>query len=123
MRYEVYRNKSVSPEDLKKDLEFYGQVESEDKWLAGGAQGNLNCDMYTDGPLHPEVEEGVYFVTQLVKKMLHDHVDREKLRGSEWWPARRTSEKKGVGEDEAFCRGVCESARPNDAGGDDILAW
>lgn len=123
MRYEVYRHKNTSPEALKKDLEFFGQVESEDKWLASGSQSNLNSDTYTVGPLHPEVEQAVTFVTKLVKTMLHEHVDKEKKDGSDWWPARRIAERTAVEEDESFCRDVCASPTNNDSKATDVLAW
>ena len=123
MRYEVYRHKDTSPEDFKKDLDFYKQVESEDKWLAGGSQLNFDNDTYTVGPLHPDVEEAVTYVTKLVKKMLQDHVNEEKSRGEQWWPARRVHKLEGMEEDEAFCRNVCASSVSNETGGDDVLAW
>ncbi|KAG6357524.1 hypothetical protein INS49_013401 [Diaporthe citri] len=56
MRYEVYRSKTATPEQLKEKLDFIAQVEGEDKCLANGAQGNLNSDTYTTGPFHPDVE-------------------------------------------------------------------
>lgn len=129
MRYEVYRHKNTSPEKLKEDLDFYGQVESEDKWLANGAQSNLNSDTYTIGPFHPGVEKGVTYLVKLVKNLLHEHVDEEKKRGNEWWPARR-SNPKGIGEtvdeDELFCKRVCSSAKANGTEatvGESALAW
>ncbi|KAJ9144620.1 Rieske domain-containing protein [Pleurostoma richardsiae] len=128
MRYEVYRSKSATPEELKEKLDFFAQVEGEDKWLANGAQHNLNSDTFTVGPFHPDVEEAVTYVGGLVKKMLHDHVAEEKNRGEEWWPARRINIKgtsDTTAEDEAFCRGVCAAAsgaNPSN-GGIEGLAW
>lgn len=120
MRYEVYRSKTASPEELKENLDFFNQVESEDKWLANGAQSNLNSDTFTTGPFHPDVEEAVSFVAGIVKKALHDHIDDEKKRGAEWWPARRTPVEESSQEDEAFCRGICGTSTVPGAEG---LAW
>ncbi|UQC87907.1 uncharacterized protein CLUP02_13428 [Colletotrichum lupini] len=126
MRYEVYRSKTATPEELKEKLDFFSQVESEDKWLANGSQSNLNSDTYTTGPFHPDVEEAVVYVIGKVKGLLHDHVAEERKRGSEWWPARRgpvQATKSSAEEDEAFCRGVCSSSNMNDKAVPEGLAW
>lgn len=123
MRYEVYRSKNATPEQLKEKLDFFAQVEGEDKWLANGAQGNLNSDTYTTGPFHPDVEEGVTYVVGLVKKILRDHVDEEKKRGAEWWPARRALVQSASEEDEVFCRGVCDNSVHNESNVPEGLAW
>ncbi|XXG96485.1 hypothetical protein Hte_002768 [Hypoxylon texense] len=123
MRYEVYRHKSVSPEDFKKEVDFFGQVEAEDKWLANGVQGNFNGDTYVTGPLHPDVEEAVSYVMKLVRNMIHVHADEEKQRKAEWWPARRSTKEAGAIEDEAFCRDVCKSAVVEGESSVDVLAW
>lgn len=49
MRYEVYRSKSVSAEEFKKEVDFFGQVEEEDKFLANGSQANFNSNTYRSG--------------------------------------------------------------------------
>ncbi|EXL67212.1 cytochrome P450 oxidoreductase [Fusarium oxysporum f. sp. conglutinans race 2 54008] len=123
MRYEVYRAKDATDKAFREKLDFFAQVEGEDKWLANGAQGNLNSDTYTTGPFHPEVEEGVTFVTSLIKDVLHQHVDEEKKRGDEWWPARRALVKKTSEEDEVFCRGVCQNSTQNGNSAGEKLAW
>ncbi|KXH69318.1 hypothetical protein CSAL01_07616 [Colletotrichum salicis] len=126
MRYEVYRPKTVTPEELKEKLDFFSQVESEDKWLANGSQSNLNSDTYTTGSFHPDVEEAVVYVIGKVKGLLHDHVAEERKRGSEWWPARRSpvqATRSSAEEDEAFCRGVCSNSSVNDKAMPEGLAW
>lgn len=123
MRYEVYRSKTATPEQLKEKLDFFAQVEGEDKWLANGAQANLNSDTYTTGPFHPDVEEGVTYVVALVKKILRDHVDEEKKRGAEWWPARRALVQSASEEDEVFCRGVCGNSIHNGSNVPEGLSW
>jgi len=121
MRYEVYRRKGVSAEEYKDELDFYNQVEGEDKFLANGAQGNLNTGMYTAGPLHPDLEEGVAYVEGLIRNMLHEHVERERSEGHQIWPAKRQMHGKELNEDEALCNEVCSTA----AGGGPAtqLAW
>lgn len=123
MRYEVYRSKTATEEKLKEKLEFFAQVEREDKWLANGAQSNLNSDTYTTGPVHPDVEKAVTYGVGLVKNMLRDHVDEEKKRGAEWWPARRAPVQSASEEDEAFCRGVCSNSVNNGGNGSEGLSW
>ncbi|KAF9879240.1 rieske domain-containing protein [Colletotrichum karsti] len=126
MRYEVYRSKSATPEQVKEKLDFFSQVESEDKWLANGSQANLNSDTYMTGPFHPDVEEAVVYVIGRVKGMLHEHVAEEKKRGSEWWPARRgpvQATKSSAEQDEAFCRGVCENSALRGGSAPEGLAW
>lgn len=126
MRYEVYRSKSATPEQVKEKLDFFSQVESEDKWLANGSQANLNSDTYMTGPFHPDVEEAVVYVIGRVKGMLHEHVDEEKKRGAEWWPARRgpvQATKSSAEQDEAFCRGVCENSALRGGSAPQGLAW
>lgn len=120
MRYEVYRRKNVSPEELKAEIDFYNQVEGEDKFLANGAQANLNSDTYTAGPLHPELEEGVTYVEAIIRKMLHEHLDREKSEGKQIWPARRSMPGQQLEDDEAFYQDVCKLAS---CGGSEQLAW
>lgn len=123
MRYEVYRAKDATDEQFKEKLDFFAQVEGEDKWLANGTQSNLNSDTYTTGPFHPEVEEGVTFVTELIKDILHQHIDEEKERGDEWWPARRALIKKTSEEDEVFCRSVCQNSTSNGNSMPEGLSW
>lgn len=114
MRYEVYRHKSVSDTEFTESLDFYKQVEAEDKWLANGAQGNLNSDTYVAGPLHPELEEGVSYCEKLISDMVTKHAEMEKAAGHQIWPARRVIDSKNVQEKEQFCQDMC---------GDEKLGW
>ncbi|KAH7160548.1 hypothetical protein B0J13DRAFT_603021 [Dactylonectria estremocensis] len=59
MRYEVYRNKHLSAENLKEAVDFFKQSENEDKYLGNNAQKRLNSDTYIAGPLHPYMQEAV----------------------------------------------------------------
>lgn len=120
MRYEVYRRKGIDAEEVKKEIDFYYQVEGEDKWLANGAQSNLNAGPYVAGPLHPELEEGVAYTEQIIRDLVQKHADQEKKEGRQIWPATRQMRGKQVEEDEALCRGICETTN---GGGQQLLAW
>lgn len=120
MRYEVYRRKGIDAEEVKKEIDFYYQVEGEDKWLANGAQGNLNSNTFVAGPLHPELEEGVAYTEKIIRDLVHKHADREKKEGRQIWPATRQIQGKQVAEDEALCRGICETTN---GAGQELLAW
>ncbi|KAJ3521448.1 hypothetical protein NM208_g13283 [Fusarium decemcellulare] len=111
VRYEVYRNKNSSQEDFKAEVDFFKQVENEDKGLGNNAQVGLNSDTYTAGPLHPYMERAVEYFEGVLRAMLKKHSEEEKSQGRELWPARRTIPNSQLEEDEAFCRGVCESAK------------
>ena len=110
MRYEIYRNKNSSLEDVKQEVDFFKQVEREDKWLGNGAQKNLNTDTYVSGPLHPYMEQAVYYFEGFTRQAVREHLDKEKLVGHEIWPARRAYQNKQLAEDEACCAEVCASA-------------
>lgn len=120
MRYEIYRRKGVDPEVVKKEIEFYNQVEGEDKWLANGAQANLNSSTFVAGPLHPELEQGVAYCEKIIRELLLKHGEKEKEQGGPIWPATRARPGKQLEEDEAFCRGVCETSN---GAGQELLAW
>lgn len=120
MRYEVYRRKGIDPEVVKKEIDFYNQVEGEDKWLANGAQGNLNSGTYVAGPLHPELEEGVAYCEKIIREIVYRHAEREKKEGRQIWPATREVNGKQIKDDEALCRDICE--RTNGAV-QEQLAW
>ncbi|KAH0832538.1 Rieske 2Fe-2S family protein [Fonsecaea pedrosoi] len=120
MRYEVYRRKGIDPAKLEKELDFYSQVEGEDKWLANGAQGNLNSGAFVTGPLHPDLEAGVSYTESIIREMLLKHAEREKVAGKQIWPAKRSASGSQLEEDEAFCKGICDGA----GGADAVkLAW
>ncbi|KAM5343356.1 hypothetical protein ACJ41O_011893 [Fusarium nematophilum] len=121
MRYEVYRNKNSSEEDFKESVDFFKQVENEDKYLGNNAQKGLNSDTYTAGPLHSYMERAVEYFESVLRSTLKKHVEEEKALGKEVWPARRTIPNAQLDEDEAFCRGVCESAKATNGKG--TLAW
>ncbi|KAJ5382631.1 Rieske iron-sulfur domain-containing protein [Penicillium concentricum] len=121
MRYEVYRNKNSSEEEFTKEIDFFKQVENEDKYLGTNAQKGLNSDTYNAGPLHPYMEHAVKYFESLVRSTLKSHVEEEKSLGKEIWPARRKLSNAQLDEDEAFCRGVCESAKATSGNG--ALAW
>ncbi|KAJ4189396.1 hypothetical protein NW755_006214 [Fusarium falciforme] len=118
VRYEVYRNKHSSEEDFKAEVDFFKQVENEDKWLGNNAQVGLNSDTYAAGPLHPYMERAVEYFEGVLRSMLKKHTEEEKSQSRELWPARRTLAGSQLEEDEAFCRGVCESAKNAET-----LAW
>lgn len=121
MRYEFYRNTKCTDAEVKHGIDFFKQVENEDKWLGNNAQVNLNTGTYVAGPLHPYMEVAVSYFESLVRKVLKDHVENEKTVGHEIWPASRTQPGKQVEEDEVFCKSVCDSAvgaNPNS-----VLAW
>jgi hypothetical protein len=122
MRYEVYVNKNVARADVDAEINFFKQVEKEDKWLGNKAQGGLNSDTYTAGPLHPYMERAVHYFESLVRPMLRDHAEMEKKFGQKIWPARRLLENKQLQEDEEFCRGICESGTGG-VGDRSVLSW
>lgn len=120
MRYEVYHRKGIDPEAVKAQIDFYYQVEGEDKWLANGAQSNLNSSTFVAGPLHPELEEGVVYCEKIIREILNKHAEREKKEGRPVWPATRGVQGLQVEQDEAFCRGVCETSNGS---AEEQLAW
>lgn len=108
MRYEFYRNVNVPVEAFQQEVDFFKQVENEDKWLSNNAQDNLNNDTYVAGPLHPYMERAVKYFEDLLRPLLREHVEREKKLGHEIWAARRTEDNQNaVSEDEAFCKSLC----------------
>lgn len=119
MRYEFYKSTKCSVADFQADMDFYKQVEGEDKILANNTQANLNTNTYVAGPLHPNVEEAVAYFETLIRRVLKEHAAMEKVVGKQVWPARRGLGTTQENEDEAFCRGLCETAN----GTDGELAW
>lgn len=108
MRYEVYRNKNSSQEDFLEAVNFFKQVENEDKWLGNNAQPGLNSDTYVAGPLHPYMEKAVAYFESLLRPALKNHVENEKKVGQEVWPARRGLRNAQLEDDEGFCRSLCD---------------
>lgn len=121
VRYEVYRNKNASQKDFTEGVNFFKQVENEDKYLGNNAQRGLNSGTYTAGPLHPYMERAVEYFESVLRSTLKAHVDEEKVQGREVWPARRSIPNAQLEEDDAFCRGVCESAKATN--GKSTLVW
>ncbi|EXJ72496.1 uncharacterized protein A1O5_05001 [Cladophialophora psammophila CBS 110553] len=110
MRYEIYRNKNSSLETFTKEVEFFKQVEREDKWLGNETQRNLNTDTYVSGPLHPYMEQAVAYFEGLTRQALREHMDKEKEAGREIWPVRRPYKGEQLALDEDFCKEVCSSS-------------
>ncbi|KAF9520357.1 hypothetical protein BS47DRAFT_1387388 [Hydnum rufescens UP504] len=59
MKYDVFKRKTISAEDLRDYITFYEQVEDEDFMLCCATQRNLNTGIYSRGILHPEKEVGL----------------------------------------------------------------
>jgi Ring hydroxylating alpha subunit (catalytic domain) len=111
MRYEFYRNNKVPQEAFQGEVDFFKQVEAEDKWLSNNAQLNLNSDTYVAGPLHPYMERAVKYFEDLLRPLLYEHVAEEKKSGKEYWPARRAEDpQKGASDDELFCQSLCDKS-------------
>jgi hypothetical protein len=122
MRYEIYRNKQVSDDAFKGAVNFFKQVEGEDKWLSNTAQPGLNSDTYIAGPLHPYMEKAVAYFEDVLRKKLADHVEAEKQIGKEIRPAVRDLANTQLNKDEQFCRDLCSSENPL-ASERGVLAW
>ncbi|KAL3487083.1 Rieske [2Fe-2S] iron-sulfur domain-containing protein [Aspergillus germanicus] len=125
MHYEIYRNNTVSEEEFKEAVEFFKQVEREDKLLGNGAQGNLNTNTYVAGPLHPRMEESLLFFHRLLRQAMKEHFEVEKVTGKEIWPARRVPHVNGqLKEDEAFAEALCGGSSSSTCSGTDSdLSW
>ena len=119
MHYEVFVNKNTPRAEVDAEINFFKQVENEDKWLGNKAQGGLSSDTYTAGPLHPYMERAVEYFENLLRPMLKEHEAEEKKLGRQIWPARRELESKQLKEDEEFCRGICESHTTTRS----VLSW
>lgn len=126
MSYQIYRNKTASRAEFAAGVEFFKQVEREDKALGNGAQSNLNTDTYVAGPLHPRMEDAVYHFHKLLRQSLHTHREAEAAQGKEIWPARRTQEEENLqlSEDRLFCQNVCNTPLDDrESGQRELLAW
>lgn len=119
MRYEVFRNKNSTDEEVKAEVDFFKQVENEDKWLGNNAQRGLNSDTYVAGPLHPYMERAVEYFESVHRPMLKKHVEEERALGRQIWPARRSMKNDSLEKDEEFCRSICESSGKVNK----VLAW
>lgn len=113
MRYEVYRHVNATQEEFDRDLEFFRQVETEDKFLANGAQNNYNTETFVSGPMHPDLEIGVIHFHSIVRNMIKEHAQKEQEKGSKIWPTRREVETAQVKEDLSFCDNVCSHQSEN----------
>lgn len=122
MRYEIYRNKHSPDNAVKEAVDFFKQVESEDKWLANNAQPGLNSDTYIAGPLHPYMERAVAYFEEVLRKMLMEHAEAEKKIGKEISPAVRQLVNTQLNMDEQFCRDLCNSGNISQEK-DSVLAW
>ena len=110
MQYEVYRNSNSSDDDFKEMDAFFKQVEKEDKYLCTNAQKNINAGAYVSGPLHPHNEKGVLHFKSLVKSLLTEHRENERLSGHEITPGKRSPDDADIAEEELFCKEVCTTS-------------
>lgn len=121
IRYEVFRHRSATDEDLAPIQEIYKRLENEDKALFDKAQKNVNRDISPSGELRQQRTEAALWFQKLTKDEIMEWQRREKVLGREIWPARPPAaglEGKGTNDDEEFCSGLaCES------GVKEGLAW
>ncbi|THH05920.1 hypothetical protein EW145_g4448 [Phellinidium pouzarii] len=96
MEYDVYRRKTITYEELREFMKFYEQVEKEDYNLCTATQKGLNAGIYSQGPLHPDKENGVIFYQErTVGKHIdfcEKHLAAEKAAGREIYPAQPASQ-------------------------------
>lgn len=119
LRYDFFRNTKVELKDYTETVEFFKQVEKEDKWLSDTDQVNLDSTTYTSGPLHPDMEKAVTKFETLLRSVLKQHHEKEKSAGNQIWPAKRVYSSSQTNEDEAFCQSVCKINDANPEG----LVW
>ncbi|EXJ63125.1 hypothetical protein A1O7_03570 [Cladophialophora yegresii CBS 114405] len=110
MQYEVYRHADCTDQDFEDLDKFFKQVEAEDKYLCTNAQKNLNAGGYVTGPLHPHREKGVLHFKSLIKRLLVEHGNQEKILGREITPVNRSPDNTDIVEEELFCKDVCSRA-------------
>lgn len=89
MHYQIFRNKNSSEEQFQAIHQLYAKVVSEDKVLCELAQKNLNAEIFVNGEMHPRLEKGPLFFQKVVRKVIREHWEREKLAKKEIWPARQ----------------------------------
>lgn len=87
MRYEVYRNKYATDEAFHEIDSLYKRVMSEDKFLALGAQRNIERGVFINGEMHPGMEKGAIWFQTNVRDQVQEHFNREVEAGRQIWPA------------------------------------
>lgn len=88
LQYDIYLKKNGDEAQQKDFVDFMQQLNVEDLFLCQDAQKNLNKEVYSTGPLHPNTENGVIFYQTEVTKMVLNHLNAEKQAGEEIWPAK-----------------------------------
>lgn len=113
MEYEVYRHKDATDEEFYYIDSFFKRVLGEDKDLCNAAQKNLNGGIFVNGQLHPKLESAPIFFQDMVRRLVTDHREKEKLENKEIWPACPSVEfPRATEEDIEFCSGLaCEPER------------
>jgi hypothetical protein len=122
MSYEIYRNKHSTDAQFHLIADMYERVMREDKVLCDAAQRNLDRGVFVNGQLHPKYEKAPLFFQDTVRRVVKEHWEREKTKGREIWPAKRTMREnvERSEEDEEVCRGVeCMGG----GGQKEVLAW
>lgn len=87
MRYEVYRHKYAPEAEFQAIAQMYRRVMSEDKALCEASQRNLNRGVFTNGEMHPRLEQGPLFFQAMCRDLVKEHRQREVEAGEEIWPA------------------------------------
>jgi Ring hydroxylating alpha subunit (catalytic domain) len=102
--YDVYKlnTPNATPEAHQRMVEFYQKVTQEDIDLCNEVQKNMQRRVFSSGPLHPFHEEGVVAFQGMVKRIVTEHLEREKKAGKEIWPVERSED----GADETTCTKV-----------------
>lgn len=90
MRYEVYRNKNSTDEQFDLVNQIYKRIMSEDKYLCDAAQKNINAGVFTNGEMHPRLEQGPLHFQKTVRETVMAHHAREQAAGKFIEPARAT---------------------------------
>jgi hypothetical protein len=108
MEYEVYRHKDATDEEFETVDGFFKRVLGEDKYLCDNVQKNLEAGIFTNGELHPDLENAPIFFQNTVRQLLMEHRKKEEEQGKgQIWAAKRPLAKsKMTQEDEAFCSGL-----------------
>jgi hypothetical protein len=111
--YDVYKLKTprATPENHAGMIEFYQKVENEDIFLCNSVQKNLGRGVFMGGPLHSFREEGVLAFQRMVKSILLDHVELEKEKGANIWPAEAVRDEYSMADEESDRILSCMGAR------------
>jgi hypothetical protein len=115
MHYQIFRNRNSTEAEFQLIHQLYKKVVGEDKILCELAQKNLNAEIFVNGEMHPRLEKGPLFFQSVVRKVIREHWEKEKLAKREIWPARqRLPEAAGMSDEDAL---MCESlaCRKDDA--------